>query len=239
MTATAFAEHNADPNELEKFASIANRWWDEDGPQQPLHILNPLRLDYVAQRAVLPGAQVLDIGCGGGLLSEALAQCGAHVSGIDLAPELIKVARLHALESGVKVDYQVRAVADLALEKPGYFDVITCMEMLEHVPDPAAIIHNCQQLLKPGGKLFLSTVNRTPAAFALAIVGAEYIARLLPRGTHTYQKLIKPSELARWLRHSDLQLHDISGVAFEPWFKRARMSSCTAINYLAFASKEL
>jgi len=237
MSASTFTESNADPDELEKFSAIAHRWWDEDGPQQALHTLNPLRLDYVAQRAVLPDAQVLDIGCGGGLLSEALAQRGAQVTAIDLAPELIKIARLHALETGVKVDYHVQAAADLALERPGYFDVITCMEMLEHVPDPAAIIRNCQQLLKPGGKLFLSTVNRTPAAFALAIVGAEYIARLLPRGTHNYQKFIKPAELARWLRQSDVQLHDISGVAYEPWFKRARISSCTAINYLAFASK--
>lgn len=231
------ASTNFDQAELDKFAALANRWWDVDGPQKPLHALNPVRLQYVARRVTLRGARVLDIGCGGGLLSEALAREGAEVTAIDLAPELIKVARLHSLESGVTVDYRVQAAEDLAAEQPGSFDVVTCMEMLEHVPDPGAIIGACQRLLKPGGQLFLSTVNRTPAAFAVAIVGAEYVARLLPKGTHHYQDFIKPAELGKWLREADLSLQDVSGMAYEPWRNRARLSSRTDINYLAHAVK--
>lgn len=185
----------------------------------------------------LRGARVLDIGCGGGLLSEALAKEGADVTAIDLAPELVKVARLHSLESGVTVDYRVQAAEDLVAEQPGSFDVVTCMEMLEHVPDPGAIIAACHRLLKPGGQLFLSTVNRTPAAFAVAIVGAEYVARLLPKGTHHYQDFIKPAELGKWLREADLSLRDVSGMAYEPWRNRARLSTRTDINYLAHAVK--
>jgi 2-polyprenyl-6-hydroxyphenyl methylase/3-demethylubiquinone-9 3-methyltransferase len=180
---------------------------------------------------------VLDIGCGGGLLSEALAQAGADVTAIDLAPELVKVARLHALESGAQVDYRVQAAEDLAAEQPGSFDVVTCMEMLEHVPDPGAIIEACKRLLKPGGHLFLSTINRTAAAFAVAIVGAEYVARLLPKGTHHYQEFIKPAELGKWLREADFNLRDVSGMAYEPWRNRARLSTRTDINYLAHAVK--
>ena len=231
------ASSNFDQAELDKFAALANRWWDADGPQKPLHALNPVRLKYVADRVPLRGARVLDIGCGGGLLSEALAQAGADVTAIDLAPELVKVARLHALESGAKVDYRVQAAEDLAAEQPGSFDVVTCMEMLEHVPDPGAIIEACKRLLKPGGHLFLSTINRTAAAFAVAIVGAEYVARLLPKGTHHYQEFIKPAELARWLREADMQLVDVSGMAYEPWRNHARLSSRTDINYLAYAVK--
>ena len=231
------ASTNFDQAELDKFAALANRWWDVDGPQKPLHALNPVRLKYVAQRVTLRGARVLDIGCGGGLLSEALAKEGADVTAIDLAPELVKVARLHGLESGVSVDYRVQAAEDLAAEQPGSFDVVTCMAMLEHVPDPGAIIAACHRLLKPGGQLFLSTVNRTPAAFAVAIVGAEYVARLLPKGTHHYQDFIKPAELGKWLRASDFNLRDVSGMAYEPWRNRARLSSRTDINYLAHAAK--
>jgi 2-polyprenyl-6-hydroxyphenyl methylase/3-demethylubiquinone-9 3-methyltransferase len=236
MTATP-ASSNFDQAELDKFAALANRWWDVDGPQKPLHALNPVRLKYVIDRVSLQGARVLDIGCGGGLLSEALAKSGADVTAIDLAPELIKVARLHGLESGVKVDYRVQAAEDLAAEQPGSFDVVTCMEMLEHVPDPSAIIAACQQLLKPGGHLFLSTINRTPAAFAVAVVGAEYIARLLPKGTHHYQDFIKPAELGQWLRAADVHLRDVSGMAYEPWRNHARLSTRTDINYLAYAVK--
>ncbi len=234
---TPHASTNFDQAELDKFAALANRWWDVDGPQKPLHALNPVRLQYVAQRVTLRGARVLDIGCGGGLLSEALAKEGADVTAIDLAPELVKVARLHGLESGVTVDYRVQAAEDLAAEQPGSFDVVTCMEMLEHVPDPGAIIAACHRLLKPGGKLFLSTVNRTPAAFAVAIVGAEYVARLLPKGTHHYQDFIKPAELGKWLREADFNLRDVSGMAYEPWRNRARLSTRTDINYLAHAVK--
>ncbi|CAE6759723.1 bifunctional 2-polyprenyl-6-hydroxyphenol methylase/3-demethylubiquinol 3-O-methyltransferase UbiG [Xanthomonas arboricola] len=228
---------NFHQSELDKFAALANRWWDADGPQKPLHALNPVRLDYVSARLGLAGARVLDVGCGGGLLSESMARLGAQVTAIDLAPELVKVARLHSLESGVQVDYRVQSVEDLAAEQPGSFDAVTCMEMLEHVPDPTAIIRACASLLKPGGKLFLSTLNRTPAAFALAVVGAEYIARLLPKGTHHYKDFIKPAELAAWLRSAELQLEDVSGMLYEPWRNRARLSSRTEVNYLAYAVK--
>lgn len=224
-------------SELDKFAALAQRWWDPNGPQKALHALNPPRLAYVAERVSLQGAQVLDVGCGGGLLSEALAQAGAQVTAMDLAPELVKIAKLHGLESGVKVDYRVQSVESLAAEKPASFDAITCMEMLEHVPDPCAIVAACAMLLKPGGRLFVSTLNRTPAAFALAIVGAEYIARLLPKGTHQYRDFIKPSELAAWLREAGLQLEDVSGLAYEPWRNAARLVSRTDVNYLACAVK--
>ncbi|WP_372163254.1 bifunctional 2-polyprenyl-6-hydroxyphenol methylase/3-demethylubiquinol 3-O-methyltransferase UbiG [Xanthomonas axonopodis pv. cyamopsidis] len=228
---------NFHQSELDKFAALANRWWDADGPQKPLHALNPVRLEYVSTRLELAGARVLDVGCGGGLLSESMARLGAQVTAIDLAPELVKVARLHSLESGVQVDYRVQSVEDLAAEQPGSFDTVTCMEMLEHVPDPTAIIRACASLLKPGGKLFLSTLNRTPAAFALAVVGAEYIARLLPKGTHHYKDFIKPAELAAWLRNAGLQLEDVSGMLYEPWRNRARLSSRTEVNYLTYAVK--
>ncbi|OOW83073.1 bifunctional 3-demethylubiquinone 3-O-methyltransferase/2-octaprenyl-6-hydroxy phenol methylase [Xanthomonas axonopodis pv. clitoriae] len=228
---------NFHQSELDKFAALANRWWDADGPQKPLHALNPVRLEYVSARLEPAGARVLDVGCGGGLLSESMARLGAQVTAIDLAPELVKVARLHSLESGVQVDYRVQSVEDLAAEQAGSFDAVTCMEMLEHVPDPTAIIRACASLLKPGGKLFLSTLNRTPAAFALAVVGAEYIARLLPKGTHHYKDFIKPAELAAWLRNAGLQLEDVSGMLYEPWRNRARLSSRTEVNYLAYAVK--
>lgn len=237
MTSTENISSNYDQAELDKFAALANRWWDADGPQKPLHALNPVRLKYVSDRVSLRGARVLDIGCGGGLLSEALAKEGAEVTALDLAPELVKVARLHSLESGVKVDYRVQAAEALAAEQPGSFDVVTCMEMLEHVPDPGSIVRACTTLLKPGGQLFLSTINRTAAAFAVAVVGAEYVARLLPKGTHHYQDFIKPAELGAWLRDADLQLTDVTGMAYEPWRNKARLSSRTDINYLAHAIK--
>ena len=231
------AHENFSQAELDKFDELAQRWWDADGPQKALHALNPARLGYVAQRVALADAAVLDVGCGGGLLSEALAQAGANVTAIDLAPNLLKVARLHGLESGVKVDYRQMPVEALAAEAPASFDAITCMEMLEHVPEPASIINACATLLKPGGRLFLSTLNRTPAAFALAIVGAEYIARVLPKGTHQYRDFIKPSELAAWLRQAGLELEDVSGLMYEPLRKRARVISRTDINYLACARR--
>jgi len=224
----AAAPANYHQAELDKFATLANRWWDPQGPQKPLHALNPVRLGYV---------NVLDVGCGGGLLSEAMALAGADVTAIDLAPELIKVARLHALESGAKVDYKVQSVEALAAESPGTFDAVTCMELLEHVPNPRAIIAACAKALKPGGRLFVSTINRNLVAFAIAIVGAEYIARLLPKGTHQYDHFIRPSELAVWLRAADLQLEDISGVRYLPFVETASLTSRTEINYLASAIK--
>lgn len=228
---------NVSQAELDKFNSLASRWWDPQGPQKALHALNPARLRYVADRVALRDATVLDVGCGGGLLSEALAAEGARVTAIDLAPDLLKVARLHGLESGVQVDYRQQSVESLAAERPGSFDAITCMELLEHVPDPVSVVAACATLLKPGGRLFLSTLNRTPAAFALAIVGAEYVARMLPRGTHRYRDFIRPSELAGWLRGQGLQLEDVSGLAYAPWREAARLTRRTDVNYLACARK--
>lgn len=235
--ANASPHDNFRQSELDKFDELAQRWWDPEGPQKALHALNPARLGYVAERTTLRDAAVLDVGCGAGLLSEALAQAGAKVTAIDLAPNLLKVARLHGLESGIKVDYRESPVEALAEEMPAAFDAITCMEMLEHVPEPASVIDACARLLKPGGRLFLSTLNRTPAAFAVAIVGAEYVARLLPKGTHQYRDFIKPSELAAWLREAGLELEDVSGLAYEPWRNSARIASRTDVNYLACARK--
>ncbi|CAG4971735.1 bifunctional 2-polyprenyl-6-hydroxyphenol methylase/3-demethylubiquinol 3-O-methyltransferase UbiG [Lysobacter zhanggongensis] len=237
MTAAPFANQNFSQAELDKFGALAQRWWDPEGPQKALHAMNPVRLAYVTGRTTLRDARVLDVGCGGGLLSEALAGEGAVVTAIDLSPELLKVARLHGLETGVSVDYRQQPVEALATEAPGSFDAVTCMEMLEHVPDPAAIIRACAELLRPGGRLYLSTLNRTPAAFALAIVGAEYIARLLPKGTHRYRDFIRPSELAGWLRDAGLQLEDVSGLMYEPWRNSARLIPRADVNYLACARK--
>ena len=234
---SASPQGNFRQSELDKFDELAQRWWDPNGPQKALHALNPARLGYVAGRVALRDAAVLDVGCGAGLLSEALAQAGAKVTAIDLAPNLLKVARLHGLESGIKVDYRESSVEALANEMPATFDAITCMEMLEHVPEPASVIEACAKLLKSGGRLFLSTLNRTPAAFAVAIVGAEYVARLLPKGTHQYRDFIKPSELAAWLREAGLELEDVSGLAYEPWRNSARVVSRTDVNYLACARK--
>lgn len=228
---------NASQAELDKFGALARRWWDPQGPQRPLHELNPARLGFVRERVRLDGARVLDVGCGGGLLSEAMAAEGARVTALDLSPDLIDVAKLHLLESGLSVDYRLQSVEALADELPGQFDAITCMEMLEHVPDPAAVLAACARLLKPGGQLFLSTLNRTPAAFAVAIVGAEYLARLLPRGTHDYKQFIRPSELGAWLRGAGLQLQDVSGLAYDPLRRKAWVGGPTAVNYLAHAVK--
>jgi 2-polyprenyl-6-hydroxyphenyl methylase/3-demethylubiquinone-9 3-methyltransferase len=231
------APANASQAELDKFGALARRWWDPQGPQRPLHELNPARLGYVRDRVALAGTQVLDVGCGGGLLSEAMAAEGARVTALDLAPELIEVARLHLLDSSLDVDYRLQSVESLAAEMPGRFDAITCMEMLEHVPDPGSVLRACASLLKPGGVLLLSTLNRTPAAFALAIVGAEYVARLLPRGTHDYKQFIKPSELGAWLRTAGLSLLDVSGLAYDPLRRKAWVGGPTAVNYLASAVK--
>lgn len=236
------ATGNFDPAELAKFADLAHRWWDPTGPQRALHDLNPARLAYVRARTPLRGARVLDVGCGGGLLSEALAAEGAEVVALDLAPELIDVARLHLLEAQVarpdlRVDYRLAAVETLAEQAPERFDAITCMELLEHVPDPGAIVRACARLLKPGGRLFLATLNRTPAAFALAIVGAEYVAGWLPKGTHRYAQFIRPSEVAAWLRDAGMQLEDVSGLYYNPLARSARTGRRTDVNYLACAVK--
>jgi len=228
---------NVNRAETAKFDRLAARWWDPEGESRPLHDLNPVRLGYVAERASLKGARALDVGCGGGLLSEALARAGADVTGIDLAPAVLDVARLHLHESGLTVDYRETSVEALAAEMPGAFDVITCMEMLEHVPDPASVIRACATLLKPGGKLFLSTLNRTPLAFGAAILGAEHLLRVLPRGTHHYAQFLRPSEIASDLRAAGLALDDLSGIAYNPFTRRAWLTRSVAVNYLACASK--
>lgn len=231
------AIENVHAAETAKFDKLAARWWDESGESRALHDLNPVRLNYVAQRVTLKGARVLDVGCGGGILSEALAAAGADVVAIDLAPRVLEVARLHLLESGQQVDYRLTSVEALAVEMPGAFDAITCMEMLEHVPDPGSVIGACATLLKPGGRLFASTLNRTPLAFGAAIVAAEYALNLLPRGTHHYAQFIRPSELATALRANGLDLEDIAGMAYNPLTRRAWIVRSTQVNYLACARK--
>jgi len=228
---------NVHSAETAKFDKLAARWWDVNGESRPLHDLNPVRLNYIAQRTTLKGARVLDVGCGGGILSEALARAGAKVVGIDLAPRVLEVARLHLHESGQQVDYREISVEALATETPASFDAVTCMEMLEHVPDPASVVAACATLLKPGGQLFLSTLNRTPLAFGVAIAGAEYALNLLPRGTHHYAQFIRPSELASALRAADLELADVSGIAYNPYTRRAWIAKSTQVNYLACARK--
>jgi 2-polyprenyl-6-hydroxyphenyl methylase/3-demethylubiquinone-9 3-methyltransferase len=224
---------NVDPAEISKFDAAAPRWWDPEGEFRPLHDLNPARLDYIEARAGLGGRRVLDVGCGGGLLAEGMARRGAKVTGIDLAPAALEVARLHALESGVEVDYREVAVDALAAVEPQAFDLVTCLEMLEHVPDPAAVLAAIARLVRPGGDVVCSTINRNAKAFALAIVGAEYVLRLLPRGTHQYSRLIRPSELARWARAAGLELVDLAGLEYNPATRQARISADASVNYLA------
>ena len=224
---------NFDPAELSKFDGAAPRWWDPDGEFRPLHDLNPARLDYIDARAGSAGKRVRDVGCGGGLLAEGMARRGATVTGIDLAPGAIEVARLHALESGIRIDYRLQAVETLAESESGSYDLVTCLEMLEHVPDPAAILAGIAGLVRPGGDVVFSTINRNPKSFALAIVGAEYLFRLLPKGTHQYARLIRPSELARWAREAGLEIADLAGLAYNPATRKARVSPDTSVNYLA------
>jgi 2-polyprenyl-6-hydroxyphenyl methylase/3-demethylubiquinone-9 3-methyltransferase len=228
---------NVDPAELNKFSALAARWWDPSSEFKPLHQINPLRLGWINGLAPLAGKRVLDIGCGGGILSEAMARKGASVMGIDLADKPLKVAALHKLESGVPVDYECIAAEALAAREPASFDVITCMEMLEHVPDPASTVRACAALVKPGGQVFFSTINRNPKAYLFAIIGAEYLLRLLPRGTHDYAKLLRPSELARFCREAGLVAGGITGVSYNPLTSRYRLGSDTDVNYLMHALK--
>ena len=223
---------NVDPAEISKFDAAAARWWDPNGEFRPLHELNPARLDYIEARAGLAGRRVLDVGCGGGLLAEGMARRGARVTGIDLSPGALEVARLHALESGVTVDYRQLAVEELPDSDHDAFDLVTCLEMLEHVPDPAQVIQAISGLVRPGGDVVCSTINRNAKAFALAIVGAEYLLRLLPAGTHQYARLIKPSELARWGRDAGLTVADLAGLEYDPIARKARVSADTSVNYL-------
>jgi len=225
---------NVDPGELAKFEAMAGRWWDPEGEFRPLHDLNPLRLDFIEGCAQgLAGRRALDVGCGGGLGSEGMAHRGARVTGIDLAAGPLDVARLHALDSGIDVDYRLVSAEDLAAQQAGEYDLVTCLEMLEHVPDPWHLVDALARLVRPGGNVVCSTINRTAKAFALAIVGAEYVLRLLPAGTHEYARFIRPSELARSAREAGLQLMDLRGIAYDPFSRRARLSRDTSVNYLA------
>ena len=229
---------NADPLELAKFSELAHRWWDVDGEFRPLHQINPLRLDWIARHCRLRDARVLDVGCGGGILADAMARRGADVLGIDLADKPLKVAQLHALEGEpASVAYRLVAAEDLAREMPGQFDAVTCMEMLEHVPDPASVVRACATLAKPGGAVFFSTIHRNPKAFLFAIVGAEYMLSLLPKGTHEYARFIRPSELARWCRDAGLELTETRGMAYNPLTRRYRLSGDTSVNYLMACRK--
>jgi 2-polyprenyl-6-hydroxyphenyl methylase / 3-demethylubiquinone-9 3-methyltransferase len=227
------AARNADPAELAKFTALAQSWWDPKGPSKPLHELNPLRLRYVQTKVKLQDAQVLDVGCGGGILSESMARANARVLGIDLSQAVLDVAHLHALESQISVEYRSAAAEELAWERPAEFDLVTCMEMLEHVPEPAVTLASLAALTKPGGDIVVSTLNRNPLSFAVAIIGAEYIARAIPKGTHEYLKFIKPSELARWGRDAGLQLQDLMGIAYNPLTRAFSLTSNTDVNYLA------
>ena len=223
---------NADQLELDKFSALAHKWWDPNSEFKPLHEINPLRLDYIDQHAALAGKIVLDVGCGGGILSESMAARGASVTGIDLAEKSLKVARLHLLESGAQVDYRNIPVETLATERPASFDVVTCMEMLEHVPDPQAIVRACAELVKPGGWVFFSTLNRNPKSYLFAILGAEYVLNLLPRGTHDYAKFIKPSELSRYARSAGLEVNDLIGMTYNPITKVYKLEHDTDVNYI-------
>ena len=223
---------NADPTELQKFSELAHRWWDPNSEFRPLHEINPLRLDWIDRHAALAGKKVLDVGCGGGLLSEAMAARGATVTGIDLSEKALGVARLHLLESGRSVDYRYISAEDLAAQEAAGYDVVTCMEMLEHVPNPASTIASCAALAKPGGHVFLSTINRNPKAYVFAVLGAEYILQLLPKGTHEYAKFIKPSELSRWAKSVDLELAELIGMSYNPFTKHYSLGNDTSVNYL-------
>lgn len=230
---------NVEAAEVNKFAELAHQWWDTQGVFKPLHQLNPLRLHYIDSRAALSGKRVLDVGCGGGILSESMAQRGAQVTGIDMAEKSLQVAELHALEANASVSYRCIDVEALAAEMPASFDVVTCMEMLEHVPDPASVVRACAALVKPGGQLFFSTLNRNPKAYLMAVVGAEYVLNLLPRGTHDYSKFIKPSELASWLRQNGLALQHQAGVSYHPLTKQYALTTDISVNYMLHASKEV
>ncbi|QBJ77198.1 bifunctional 2-polyprenyl-6-hydroxyphenol methylase/3-demethylubiquinol 3-O-methyltransferase UbiG [Aquitalea sp. USM4] len=223
---------NVDDLEIDKFSQLAHKWWDKDSEFKPLHEINPLRLDYIDDFAGIKDLKVLDVGCGGGILAESMAQRGAQVTGIDLARKSLKVAQLHSLESGVAVEYRCVAVEDLADEAPGSFDVVTCMEMLEHVPDPESVVRSCARLVKPGGWVFFSTLNRNAKAYLLAVVGAEYVLNMLPRGTHEYARFLKPSELSRMARNAGLEISNVSGMSYNPLTRIYALGDDTQVNYL-------
>lgn len=226
---------NVDSDEIKKFDELAAKWWDKDSEFKPLHAINPLRMGYITDRVELAGKRVLDVGCGGGILSESLAAAGARVTGIDVGEAALGVAKLHRHESGVDVDYLLTTIEDFAETQPEPFDVITCPEMLEHVPSPASVIKTCRSLLKSDGHLFMSTINRNPKAYLFAIVGAEYLLKLLPKGTHDYNKLITPAELAQWSREAGLRIEDLTGMTYNPLTKVYKLGNNVDVNYLAYA----
>ncbi|MBH8578880.1 bifunctional 2-polyprenyl-6-hydroxyphenol methylase/3-demethylubiquinol 3-O-methyltransferase UbiG [Bisbaumannia pacifica] len=231
--------HNVDAAEIAKFEALANRWWDSEGEFKPLHEINPLRLDFIDARVGLAGKSVIDVGCGGGILAESMAHRGARVTGIDMGEAPLAVARLHLAESGVAVDYRQASAEEMAAEAPGQYDVVTCLEMLEHVPDPAAVVRACMTLVKPGGDVFFSTINRNPKAYAFAILGAEYVLRLLPKGTHEYRKFIRPAELSRWAREAELKVCEQSGLVYQPLTRRYRLDARdVSVNYLMHCRRE-
>ncbi len=223
---------NADPAELDKFGDLAHRWWDPNSEFKPLHDINPLRLDWIDRNVGLAGKRVLDVGCGGGLLSEGMAARGANVTGIDLSEKPLGVAKLHLLESGQKVDYRKIAVEQLAEEMPGAFDSVTCLEMLEHVPNPSSIVSACARLVKPGGQVFFSTLNRNPKSYLFAVIGAEYVLSMLPKGTHDYAKFIKPSELSRWAKLAGLEPEELIGMSYNPLTRQYALGNDSSVNYL-------
>jgi 2-polyprenyl-6-hydroxyphenyl methylase / 3-demethylubiquinone-9 3-methyltransferase len=228
---------NFEAAELDKFSVLAHKWWDKNSEFKPLHDINPLRLRYIDQHVGLAGKRVLDVGCGGGILSESMAEKGAYVTGIDLGEKALNVAKLHSLETGVAVDYQLVSVETLAEATPASYDVVTCLEMLEHVPNPASIIQACTTLVKPGGHVFFSTIHRNPKAYLYAVIGAEYLLNMLPRGTHDYAKFIKPSELAAWMRQTGLTLQGQIGLQYNPLTKQYRLGSDVSVNYMVHAQK--
>ena len=229
---------NVDPNEIRKFEELASRWWDKNSEFKPLHDINPLRANWIDNLAPVAEKKVLDVGCGGGILAESLAQRGAQVTGIDMGDAPLGVARLHQLESGLSIDYQKSTAEDFAQKHENAFDAVTCLEMLEHVPDPSSVVSACAKMVKPGGHVFFSTINRNPKAFLFAIIGAEYVLRLLPRGTHEYAKFIRPSELANWSRESNLQVNQMTGLLFNPLTKQYRLSdSDMDVNYMISTQK--
>lgn len=235
---TSSPHTNVDQSEVDKFERLASRWWDRGGEFKPLHDINPLRANYIDSRAPVAEKKLLDVGCGGGILTEAMAQRGALATGIDMGGAPLEVAKLHALESGAKVEYRQMTAEALTSEQPGTYDVVTCLEMLEHVPSPQSIVKACATLVKPGGSVFFSTINRTPKAYAFAILGAEYVLRMLPKGTHDYDKFIRPSELATWLRSAGLQLRDLRGMTYNPLTKRYSLNpNDVAVNYLIHARR--
>jgi 2-polyprenyl-6-hydroxyphenyl methylase/3-demethylubiquinone-9 3-methyltransferase len=228
---------NVDAAELNKFSELAHKWWDKSSEFKPLHDINPLRLNYIDKAVSLSGKTVLDVGCGGGILSESMAQKGATVTGIDLGEKALKVAQLHSFESGIAVDYQLIAVEALAEKQPASFDVVTCLEMLEHVPDPASVVTACAKLVKPGGHVFFSTINRNPKSYLFAVIGAEYVLNMLPRGTHDYTKFIKPSELASWIRSANLDLQHQIGMNYNPITQHYWLDDNVSVNYMMYTIK--